>query len=374
MVTPQEEHLQEKILERFLSEDSVRLCIDLLASASHPIRRNELFAYLHSIHLFAFSCICDEYDSRGTPILIPDALPRLRKCAIMALAQAVKQMSHVWRNVDKLGENIGRKLDAFYSSFGFLASQMRLIHQYGGSIDSSLQNRNFVLLRFSEQYVEELQKLVFPPWYTACFIDDCQDASVWGHYGDGHKGVCLKFRAKSNGNTPVINLNGVGHPFHKINYTNDYITVEFFKKIGRLSAAALRKHWYCDRNGNKSPIGNEVLSSVEEWRAGYWEDFFRSANSKLPAWSYEREYRLILTDELFDLSAAENRKKRYDFADLEGIIFGMRTPETEKLEIIRIVDQKCAAVGRTDFKFYQASYLPQSGKIEPVEMGLVKLK
>jgi hypothetical protein len=98
------------------------------------------------------------------------------------------------------------------------------------------------------------------------------------------------------------------------------------------------------------------------------------ASSKLEAWSYEQEHRLILPGEGIDFPTEDMRKAKYDFADLEGIIFGMNTPHKDKLEIMRIIEDKCRKDGRIDFKFYQAYYSPEKGMIEALEMRLLKLQ
>ena len=46
---------------------------------------------------------------------------------------------------------------------------------------------------FPKTYVNNLDKLLFPAWYTACFSKSYHNASMWANYGDGHKGVCLIF-------------------------------------------------------------------------------------------------------------------------------------------------------------------------------------
>ncbi len=74
---------------------------------------------------------------------------------------------------------------------------------------------------------------------------------------------------------------------------------------------------------------------------------------------------------LFNLTV-EDRKLKYNFNDLEGIIFGIRTSLDDKLKISKIIEKKCKELGRTDFKFYQAYFSRQRGKIEYSEMSLLK--
>ncbi|KVX93103.1 hypothetical protein WL09_03430 [Burkholderia ubonensis] len=74
---------------------------------------------------------------------------------------------------------------------------------------------------------------------------------------------------------------------------------------------------------------------------------------------------------LFNLSA-EDRKLKYDFDDLDGIIFGIRTSLEDKLKISKVIEDKCRTLGRKDFKFYQAYFSRPTGKIEYSPMSLLK--
>jgi hypothetical protein len=71
-----------------------------------------------------------------------------------------------------------------------------------------------------------------------------------------------------------------------------------------------------------------------------------------------------------DLSEKSSRKLKYQFSDLEGMVFGIRTPEDAKTDIIHIIEEKCRSENRTDFKFYQAFYSKEDGRVEKQEMLL----
>jgi len=111
------------------------------------------------------------------------------------------------------------------------------------------------------------------------------------------------------------------------------------------------------------------------WRENYWNNFLHGITGKLNDWRYEKEYRLILRDgEIVEFSDKMSRKLKYDFVDLEGIIFGMKAGKDEKFEICKIIEEKCRATNRHDFKFYQAYYSPRVQKIEHSEMPFIKFK
>jgi hypothetical protein len=112
----------------------------------------------------------------------------------------------------------------------------------------------------------------------------------------------------------------------------------------------------------------------QQWQNKYWNAYEHAITRKLKAWAYEQEYRLTLSGMYTNFSEPKSRTLTYDFNDLEGIIFGIKTPMERKLAICTIIEEKCRAAGRTDFKFYQAFYSRALGTIEHAEMGLLKFK
>jgi hypothetical protein len=134
----------------------------------------------------------------------------------------------------------------------------------------------------------------------------------------------------------------------------------------------LRKYWYRDEKGRESPCADDMFKNEEAWRARHWENFYKSVTRKSADWKYENEYRLILASDMLDFSPKESRKLKYDFAALDGIIFGIKTSLDDQRRICKIVEAKCRATKRDDFLFYQAFYEPQSGTIEHTELGLLK--
>ena len=97
--------------------------------------------------------------------------------------------------------------------------------------------------------------------------------------------------------------------------------------------------------------------------------FEKSVLTKLKNWEKEREFRLILPD-IIDLHTDKNaRKLKYDFDELDGIVFGIKTPLEEKLKIIDIIEGKCKRNNRQSFGYYQAQYDESTGKIEAKKDG-----
>ena len=85
----------------------------------------------------------------------------------------------------------------------------------------------------------------------------------------------------------------------------------------------------------------------------------------------KQEFRLTLAG-WSDFSDPSSRKLQYHFADLQGIIFGMNTSTSDKLRIMKIIEEKCRKEGRSDFEFHQAHYSRRAGKMEIAKMNLIK--
>lgn len=152
-------------------------------------------------------------------------------------------------------------------------------------------------------------------------------------------------------------------PFVEVRYANEYPEIDFFTSIGTLARSKLASFWYAGPNGARSPAAEIVLSENEEWRSGYWRSHALTTTTKLPQWSREREHRLVLTTNFVRHGDAGSRKLRYRFGDLAGVAFGAKMAHADKLKIMRIIDRKAAAEGRSDFEFYQAGYEGRAGEV-----------
>ncbi len=377
--------LEKEILTEFFGEPIVAQFIEALASQPFPIRRDELAAHLRAVHILALNIIRDAYTRRGLhpAVAEPDALREAsRKTIKLALDSVLKLRAMADEHpVDEY------QVDTFYSLRKQTTAQLDFINFYNGLVDFGQSNRNFVVLTFADEYVGQVESLVYPEWYAACFMADCRNSAIWGSYGNNHTAVCLKFNATNVANKPglslrrQVGLNAGGpivdffpHPFKKITYENQHEPVDFFRSLGRFPIPVLRQHWYSDETGKQSPCGEEIFRADAAWRDRYWDRLYHAITRKLSDWSHEQEYRLVLDDYFLNFRDPATRTLRYKFADLEGLIFGIKTPVKAKLDICRIIEEKCRAEGRKDFKFYQAFYSRKTGAIEHAEVSLLKFQ
>ena len=104
-----------------------------------------------------------------------------------------------------------------------------------------LSNVEFLVVDFPNSFLKQLvDRLVYPRWYTACFIRECNNSSLWAHYADGHKGVCLIFEANESaeGTVPTITLNKLSESSNKgevgVTFRCKYVISTMQLKLARL--------------------------------------------------------------------------------------------------------------------------------------------
>lgn len=224
----------------------------------------------------------------------------------------------------------------------------------------SLENWGFIVYDFADAYIDKLVDLTFPEVYSASFLESYENSSIWAHYADGHKGICLIFEADDennlllHSNLPHKRNQKEPYHFYKMDYNSTFPQDNFFENLGRLPKGKLI-NWFQGEDGTISD--KYQLYAKENFVKQYWDNMFKHYLLKTPEWKHEFEYRLSLLGRPFSpLPEKENRKLQYDFKHLKGIIFGMNTPENKKREIINIIKKKCPTEYKETFEFYQAFY------------------
>lgn len=379
--TPTYKDLFTRICNNFFKTQEIFTLINKISARTTAIRRDELSFYLTAIHPLAMETIYTEYKKsrlttpQNTDSNIPD-----KKISILLMEDFID-------NIEKaLSENKREEkiIDALFAAQRHSKNQIDIIQRHNGVIDTNQANKNFIVVEFPEEYISQLEKIVYPEWYTACFMSECKNSSVWGHYGNNHTGACLIFNADQKGEDHYLNFTGVtgwsssgpaygniSLKLHPINYAQGFGKIDFFRSLGRLTVSTLNSMWY-GLNGERSICADHITNSEENWRQNYWNNFYRDITVKSDDWNYEKEYRLILSSSLDNYSDPALRLLTYKFSALSGIIFGINTSKTDKLKIIKIIEEKCKKEQRIDFKFFQAYYSADKKCVEHAEMTLLK--
>ena len=380
--TPQYMDIIKAIWQRIFSNPSIELLIEHVSNRNTPIRKMELDAYLSMLHPYALQMIFEEYKSRNLTSFEPNFFEGGDKDVF----------KDDWFNLfgELNNEESKINIESFFQARKAMSDEFQLYaiasHEEPSEEEeekyNAIQNKISMNFNFPEAYIKKLEDLSYPKWYTACFMTENENASVWGHYGDNHTGVCLIYEGDSedkiNFELNYSYSSQTGHmkkmipmEMKEINYDdNADRAIDFFKSIGRLPEFKLNEYWYRDEDGRVSPIAEEVGS--KEWRDNYWSQFYRDITIKNEDWAYENEYRAVLSSVFFDYSQVESRCVKYDFKQLKGLIFGVRTPILDKVKIIKKIKMLCEKYEREDFKFYQAYYSSKTNKIIHLEINVFK--
>jgi hypothetical protein len=385
--TPKSWEIYNRICGRFFGSYGIDEVPALLARCRYRFGRDTLEFCLRAVHPVAVNAVLQIYGEDGPE----SAANAITSASSASVEDVVSSMKHVLSQIAADDGSISAdQLSTLFSVGSHMAKQVELI-TYLRETDEHSRVWQPLFAPFPEQYVDQLRHFVFFKWYAACFVADPNQAAMWGNYGDSHRGVCLRFRAHDGTDgKPTLKLHGVigasGNAqevrplygdipviFEAMTYVDKLLPIDFFRSLARLPIQDLKSDWYTDESGNRSECGDGVLSSNSEWRQNNLAAFQALTTTKLRYWEHEREYRLVLMSALDRFSEVADRKLRYQFADLEGIVFGIKTPLSEKEEIIKIVLAKCEREGRKTFTFSQALYVPYSGKIETRPLDLLRI-
>lgn len=363
---PIEQSLFDDVWGRFGNLPYIQEIIEILANTGRKIRYREIVCYLQMIQ---------------TPVLLDEIRETYNDYGIISMWQILLRHDPAGRMENVLNfiksavvvEN-EQQLDDLLQGIEQGPDDMEVAMEYNTHTlpPEILQDLKRNLMHdFPRIYVEQLHRLLWSDWYTACFTESFHNSSVWAKYADGHKGVCLIFEALEKEGSSTLGLNQkitsftgevsnnfITLPFRKINYADSPHEIDFFRTICRITVPRLRELWNTDEDGNPSEIEPDGCEDVRD-------NFFNDVTFKTKHWAYEQEYRLILENNSGKLDEKNHRKLTYDFNSLKGIIFGIRTSTEDKMKIIEIIERKKKYEGSngTDFNFYQANYSAKDGDI-----------
>ena len=396
--SPEAQCIFDEIWRRICTELGIGELIDKIATIEHKIRFNELQWYLSTIHVKVLAKIKEVYVDRGyAPETERPTLPSLLNPSILANSNFFDLMPKLLQEEFYKKLSPGERDNFFETLFSVpnsMMTELLLAHKYDRSHNvpdsPSEANYRMFVLDFPEIYLNCIEKLLWPQWYAACFSRSYNNASMWGNYANGHRGVCLIFQTNDSDQGCSLPLKRIGRfnsragnssgeswdftakCFHTVNYSEKPGEVDFFRSIGRLPVPTLMDLWYTDEAGHISECASHVNADMDygSWRNSYWENFLRDIAIKTRDWQYEEEERLILYSLLENELNVRQRTLAYEFESLAGIIFGIRTSDAHKLHIMQIIERKSREIGRTDFKFYQARYSPIEGDIQRGEVDI----
>ncbi len=364
------QELLNRVYLEFIQNEHVKKHVLVLA-ADRKIRRLELEVHLGALHNFALICVGAEFRRQG---YIPEGW--LSDVVGVDFLGASKNIVDLHESLSSEADGI-QLLTVGTDIASRAISGLNLTRRYK-VWDQKPNNAGWYELTagFVSEFCNSLEYLSYPDWYVACFMEDCVDASIWGTYGQNHSAICLKFKAEPLADGAGIDFfkqisDGTGGPgydfrrmkLQKVSYDKALTSVDFFRSFGNHSAPVLFDSWYIDESGKVSNCSDHLVNESDEWRNSYWRSRQEAVTTKLADWHSEREYRVILESSLFDFSDPAKRMLKYKFDSLEGLVFGMATPDEEKMKVIRVIETLCRKHKRAEFSFYQAYFNAAEQKI-----------
>ena len=341
----------KRIYNKFFNDKFVQSYIQFIIKNPNKIYANEMYVHLKVLSARALESI--------TSVDVEDGLLVNNNIQESYTEQLNIKSANVW---DKSNNNEYKKLIEVLREI-MKRYDNELLLEYKDS--PKLQS---IYIEFPQMYLDSVVELTCPKSYVACFMDNYLNSSIWGTYGNKHTGVCLKF--KTDVNNPILELKGISSwssskgynkeyikfKLEKIEYSTEFNEVDFFGNLGCLPKAKLEEQWYKNEDGEISICSDNIFNNTDEWRKAYDKVYHDTYLKKLPDWSHEREYRIVLKSPLGFYNEKKDRVLEYKFEDLDEIIFGMKTPKEAKMKIIEIIQNKCDKFGRRNFKFYQMDY------------------
>ena len=364
-------NIVNNVIEKVINAPEVKKLITSLADNNISVTAMQLTTIMQALHELIIGCLIIEDFNKG---LISDGFYE-------SICKLIPNEDKVLTGINSLIPVIETKNTKALGVGQPIVSELMLIVKMN---IPDMENKNreiqYLFFDFPNEYVKKVQELMYPQFYVACFSKNFENSSMWSNYADEHRGICLMFEEKSKedkkglpfylatalvGNTEKYEF--VEKKLHKVSYITKFAKINFFEHLGILNGIQLTS-WLV-HNDKRSKVFDTTYNNKEKWRKEYWK-FFRDevVNSKTLDWQHEQEYRAYIDNLFWNYDDENKRKVKYQFSNLHGIIFGIKTPDTDKIKIINIIRKKCIEEKRSDFHFYQAYYDQETGKISYHEM------
>lgn len=352
----------QKIYNRFFNDKFVQAYIQFIIKNPNKIYVDEMYVHLKLLSVIALNCIF-EMDIQN------EILTNTNKTRPKVILPNINlDLTKVWEQLN--GKQYKHIMEVIHDFLKNLDSQLLIKFKDSPKLQS-------IYAEFTQMYLDSVVGLTYPKAYVACFTDNCSNSSIWGTYGNNHTGVCLKF--KTNKYNPMLTLKAItgwssssgniyeyrDFPLKAVEYSTNFEELDFFRNLGRLPMPQLKEQWYKGDDGRLSVCSEKIFSQEDEWRKQHWSFYEGAYLKKLPAWSHEKECRILLSSALDLYNNSKDRLLEYKFEELEAIIFGMKAPKKSKIEIMEIIKRKCKQFGRNEFDFYEMTYSASEKKLYP---------
>lgn len=357
---PQGTHMHN-VADRFLGRTEISAVVRYLSQYDKEqesykrCNRETLLFGLHLLQGIAYKDCIDEMKNAG---LLKNDYPDL----YIDVSESIKALQAITENYD------ARKEAALTIAFNRLKDEtfenivIRLRNEHNGKNNlNSMENMLNIRADFPRIYVDRLREIIYPKSYVTCFSSEYNISSMWGNYADRHKGVCLIYETSSNNHINLGRLedeqkkkeqtvNRESAMLLKVDYGGEVVNRNFFESLGRLTHSQVNV-WLTGKNSNRSSCFHP--NDFNKWRNKYWNDLNKICCTKMPSWSYEKEYRIMVNDFMYEVDG-DICYCGYEKSQLDGVIFGLKTSLDDKIRLMEAVKNTFGNIN--DINWYQIEY------------------
>lgn len=370
----------DSAIKSVLANKEISLYISAIAGTQRKVSRVELVSHLHTLHTTVLTFILNKLSKHFD---LPDA------------ARYNSAMHNFLQYIDlRAGKIKAEGETPNTEDYAEIASKIRQQSLRANALrDEELSNGQLrIFTNFPQHFAEQIDYLVFPHWYVACFMKSYANSSIWGSYGDNHKGICLIYKPDSDRGIDALTFRELPFdfvkvqnqhktrdqwflnmpmslPLMKVKYNSEFTTVNFFTSPHNEQPEWADSYLYRDEDGSVSACAEWMTNLDEEIYLRHRDLFMKSLTTKTAHWENETECRVIIAGLPW---TREQRLIKYSFHQLEGLIFGINTPDDVKIKVIKKIAVHCKARRRSDFKFYQARFNKSYTKIEHEQLDFVR--
>lgn len=366
----------KKIYEEFFSSNEIAEIPKLMADSQKKYSTDEILTILKTIHLYAYFVINTQIKREffDKDLLNEDSYNKIFKEI---------QSWKGFKSILKLLNQNSNKQEVATQIYNLsLQQQTYQIHLKKVYKDKDTYNIDILSFEFPELYINQIKKLMYGNFCVACFSGTYKNEPMWSHYANCENGICLRFKIKNDQNKPYIKIysptgvycdkNGLKIEkkwnysiLNKIDYNYEYPEIDFFKSLGCIPHPVIDSFWLCDNSKTKFSSCLDVYKDMDEWRTKYYKKAREYICTKSKNWEYEQEYRVFKMDMVHPTyEDKNNRLAKYNFEDLDAIIFGRKVSFDDKKKVIKIIQTHCKNNGQKAFKFYDLYYSTLTKQLE----------
>ena len=190
--------------------------------------------------------------------------------------------------------------------------------------------------------------------YVTCFSSTNENQLMWSHYTSSHRGICLEFNLINESTFPYIHEGRRKKDFEKFMKRMSKWNTEQGIYWDRIKKVSYEKEHPHINFFEFAPVFNnehdcDLIGLSKPWTHYFAHELEMAFSQKLPAWKYEAEWRAIEIN--FDEpKIPEQRIRKYPIEVLSGIFFGLKTPNSVRERIYKIIEPKNNGV-----EFYQSN-------------------